>query len=337
MLCMNKAWSFMSNSSFKPAWWLPSSHLQTVWPVLFRRLHNIKLNRERVELPDGDFVDLDWAGKKTKNIVIILHGLEGSAQSSYAQGLLAILSEHKDFQPVVMHFRGCSGEQNRLPRFYHSGDTQDIAYVVNFLKQREPHASIFAVGFSMGGNVLLKWLGETGVSNPLIAAVAISTPFELNKCVQRLRYGFSRVYDWYLLKRLRQKALNKFSVALTNLVNLEIIKSSRTLNEFDECITAPLHGFSNAQEYYEKSSSRQYLKTIGVPTLLLQAKDDPFMSADVIPEINELSTSVTLEVTEKRWACRFCNGKSSVASTLLVRAKNSAVLKFIFVIKKALF
>ena len=211
---------------FKPAWWCRGPHMQTLWPYLFRRTPRVELRRERLELPDGDFLDLDWTGNSHGPIVIVLHGLEGSSDSKYARGLLKAVHDH-GWRGVVMHFRGCSGEPNRLPRSYHSGETTDLAYVVNFLRQREPKAPLFIVGFSLGGNVLLKWLGETATetslsrgprldpigetgANALIkAAVAVSVPFLLGESAKRLDQGFSRVYQWGLMHSMRNAVAEK--------------------------------------------------------------------------------------------------------------------------------
>lgn len=299
----------MSNSAFKPAWWLPGPHCQTLWATLCKNKNKplLKTKHERIELPDGDFIDLAWAGGNEGPIVLILHGLEGSAKSSYAQGLLKIFTQHH-WRSVVMHFRGCSDEPNRLSRTYHSGETTDVATIVNKLKEREPNTPIMAVGFSLGGNVLLKWLGETGDQNPLTAAVAVSTPFELQKSVQRLQQGFSRVYDKYLLRCLNKKIVEKFKFK-DSPIAIELLGKAKSIRDFDDQVTAPLHGFLSAEDYYARSSSRQYVKSIRVPTLLLQSKDDPFMYAHVIPEAHELSSSVTLEATEKGGHVGFIMGK----------------------------
>ncbi len=292
---------------FKPAWWLPGPHLQTLWPTLCRKNQKrLILERERFELPDGDFVDLDWAGSKGP-IVIILHGLEGSIQSPYAQGMLQAIVKN-DWRGFCMHFRGCSGEPNRLRRSYHSGETHDLATVVHHLTQREPGVPIAAVGFSLGGNVLLKWLGETGEQNPLSAAIAVSVPFELQKVSKRIQRGFSKIYQWHLLSCLRKRLEKKFQEpdAVLDLSDLGKVK---TLWEFDEKVTAPLHGFTSAEEYYSRSSSRQFLSKICVPTLLLQALDDPFMTDDIIPDPEELSRHVRLEVTRGGGHVGFVSGK----------------------------
>jgi len=186
------------NTDFKPAWWLPSPHLQTLWPFFFRKRPQLNLRHEQLDLADGDFLDLCWSQRTAGQWVLLMHGLEGSIKSSYAAGLFAVL-ESQGYRPVFMHFRGCSGRHNRLDRAYHSGDTADIATVVEHIT-RQTGTPVFAViGSSLGGNVLLKWLGETGAANPLSKAVAISVPFRLGDAANRLNQGGSRLYRNYLL------------------------------------------------------------------------------------------------------------------------------------------
>ncbi|HEX4045917.1 MAG TPA: hydrolase [Gammaproteobacteria bacterium] len=297
----------MNHSDFKAAWWLRSPHLQTLWPTLCRRpIKNLVITRERFELPDGDFIDLDWVGNNNRPIVILLHGLEGSIHSSYAKGMLNAI-QNQGWRGVFMHFRCCSGEPNRLSRLYHSGETEDIAAVVHAITQREPETPLAAIGFSLGANVLLKWLGETNQQNPLKAAIAVSTPFELGKLVNRVNQGFSRVYQRYLLKKLHKKIQFKFQTQPAP-IPIPPHSGMRTLRDFDEHITAPLHGFRNAEDYYTTSSSRQYLGNIAVPTLLLQSKDDPFMTEDLLPDPSELSAQVILELMEKGGHLGFVSG-----------------------------
>lgn len=293
-------------TSFKPAWWLRNPHLQTLWPTLFRRRKQLCVWRERFELIDGDFVDLDWVGSGSGPIVLILHGLEGSARSPYASGMLNALQQ-QGWRAAVMHFRSCSGEPNRLLRSYHSGETSDVAAIVQQLRLREPQTPIAAMGFSLGGNVLLKWLGETGQDNPLAAAVAISVPFELAKAAVRLQSGFSRLYEWYLMRCLRRKMQQKLQVRAAQ-QHFPVLTQLRTLVDFDDKITAPLHGFVDARDYYQQSSSRQFLRHIQVPTLILHAKDDPFMTVDVIPASHELSAAVRIEASEKGGHVGFIGG-----------------------------
>jgi uncharacterized protein len=266
-----------------------------LWPYLFRRRRRIDLRRERLELPDGDFLDLAWTTGADGPIVLVLHGLEGSSRSGYAGGMLRALHAH-GWRALVMHFRGCSGEPNRLPRSYHSGETGDLAHVVEVLRASYPDTPIAAVGYSLGGNVLLKWLGETGAGNPLAAAVAVSVPFELHKAAWRLSRGLSRVYQWKLLRSLRRRTAAKFSrmPCPVPLGDLRLLTSFRA---FDDRITGPLHGFRNADDYYARSSSRQYLPGIRVPTFILHALDDPFMTPDAVPSACELSPTTCLELS----------------------------------------
>lgn len=286
-------------TTFKPAWWLTHPHGQTIWPTVFRpKIKNLALTRERFELDDGDFVDLDWAGNGNGPIVLLLHGIEGSIHSPYAKGMLVALLQ-QGLRGVFMHFRSCSGEPNRLARFYHSGDTQDIAEVLQALMQREPATQFAAIGFSLGGNALLKYLGETGDRNRLSAAVAISVPYELSIVASKMNRGFAKLYQWHFLKSLRAR-LNK--------KNIVPARMPTTFREFDDDFTAPLHGFLNAEDYYQKSSARQFLSAIQVPTLLLHAKDDPFLTPEVIPLSDELSDKIILEITEKGGHVGFVEG-----------------------------
>jgi len=298
----------MSKYQFKPAWWLPNSHLQTLWPAICRsEIKNLLLRRERLELPDGDFLDLDWCAQNQSGpIVLILHGFEGSIHSHYSKGMLQAIQQ-QGWRGVFMHFRGCSDEPNRLPRGYHSGETNDVDYVVKILRKREPDTNIAAIGYSLGGNVLLKWLGETGGENPLKAAVSVSVPFDLHKASERIDKGFSRFYQWYLVRGARERLIHKFEKgeAPFDVASLSHVTEIR---ELDKKYTVPMHGFSSVDEYYTASSSRQYLHSINVPTLLLQSKDDPFMTEAVIPEPNELSPSVILEVTETGGHVGFVSG-----------------------------
>jgi len=276
--------------SFKPAWWCRNPHLQTLWPVLFRRQPRPPLRRERLELPDGDFVDLDWTLNESGPIVILFHGLEGSSRSHYARAMLTALPRH-GFRAVLMHFRGCSGNPNRLARAYHSGDTSDIDFLIQTLKHREPDTPLAAIGFSLGGNALLKWLGEQGARAPLAAAIAVSVPFLLHESVTHMQRGFSRLYQRHLLQSLKDSVRRK-AVHRAPPVPLTELDTMRNFYDFDDRITGPLHGFRDARHYYTASSSRQYLRRIHVPTLIVHALDDPFMHASVAPQPDELSASI---------------------------------------------
>jgi predicted alpha/beta-fold hydrolase len=257
----------------------------------------LTLARERLELPDGDFIDLDWTEGGPGSIVVLLHGLEGSARSSYATGLLSALRA-QGWRGVLMYFRGCSGSLNRLPRAYHSGDTGDLAYLLATLRARHPKAKIAAVGFSLGGNVLLKYLGERRAEAQLCAAVAVGVPFVLADAADRLEHGFSRVYQLWLLRSLRRKVREKRRRGLSH-IDLDRLDSLRSFWAFDDAVTAPLHGFAGADDYYTRSSSRQYLRGIAVPTLILHSADDPFMTSKAIPAAAELSPTTRLELSAR--------------------------------------
>jgi predicted alpha/beta-fold hydrolase len=295
-------------SDFRPAWWLPGPHLQTLWPTLARRGSPPANCRERLELADGDFLDLDWTLGKDGPIVVILHGLEGSSNSGYVRGLLTAVVA-RGWRGVVMHFRGCSGVPNRLARSYNAGDTEDIAAVTATLRQREPTTPLACVGYSLGGNVLLKWLGERGAAIPLQAAVAVSVPFLLDTTAQRLRRGFSRCYQAYLLRHLRASYRRKFGIQAQLPFPLQDLGSLSDFYAFDDKITAPLHGYLGVHDYYARASCRQYLKGIKVPTLILHAADDPFMLPSAMPTAEELSKNVTLELSARGGHVGFVGGR----------------------------
>jgi len=292
---------------FKPAWWCRNPHLQTLWPVFFRRLRP-PLRRERLELPDGDFVDLDWTLNASGPIVILLHGLEGGSKSHYARAMLDVLPRH-GWRVVLMHFRGCSGEPNRLARAYHSGDTGDIDYLARTLKAREPHTPLAAIGYSLGGNALLKWLAEQGETAPLHCAVAVSVPFLLNESSAHLNRGFARVYQWRLLKSLKKSVLRK-SGRHPLPVTTHALDRMKSFFEFDDRITGPLHGFRDAMHYYTASSSRQYLHRVRIPTLVVHAADDPFMPASTIPKPDELSPSIAFALQPHGGHVGFVHGRT---------------------------
>jgi len=249
-------------------------------------------------LADGDFLDLDWTLEKDGPIVVILHGLEGSSSSGYVHGLLRALTV-QGWRGVVMHFRGCSGVPNRLARSYNAGEIEDVAAAVAILRHREPATPLACVGYSLGGNVLLKWLGERGADVPLQAAVAVSVPFILDTAAQRLRRGFSRCYQAYLLRNLRASYRRKFSAQAQPPFPLQDLGSLGDFYAFDDKITAPLHGYLGVHDYYARASCRQYLKGIEVPTLILHAADDPFMLPSAIPDAEELPEDVTLELSSQ--------------------------------------
>lgn len=279
-------------STFKPAWWLPGPHLQTIWPTLARRRPRLPLTRRRIELSDGDFIDLRL-GEGGGPRVLVIHGLEGDLRSHYAGTLLEVLAG-AGYRPIFMHLRGCSGEPNRLDRSYHSGASEDLAEVLADLAQDSDGAPLAAIGFSLGGNLLLKYLGET--ERPLVTAgIAVSVPFVLRDAMLRLNLGVSRLYRTYLVGKLKAAFRRKFSERPCPLpVALEGI---RDFNRFDDEVTAPLCGFAGVFDYYSRASCRPFLPRISTPTLILHAQDDPFMFPTTVPMEHELGPGVTLELS----------------------------------------
>lgn len=270
---------------FRAAPWLPGGHLQTLGGKFLRPASDPGLRRERWDTPDGDFLDLDFGPDPGDDapVVLVLHGLEGSTGRGYVRGLMGELLG-RGVLPVGLNFRSCSGELNRRPQFYHSGDTADPAHVLAGLAERYPGRRLGAAGFSLGGNVLLRLLGRAGAGTgedrlpeSFGAAVAISVPFDLaagTGVLEDDRMG--RIYTWYFLRSLQEKARGK-QAALREAVDWDRLQKARTLREFDDAATAPLHGFEDAWDYYERASSGPWLAEVRTPTLLIHAQDDPFM------------------------------------------------------------
>lgn len=295
------------DDKFEPAWWLPGPHLPTLWSGLARHYPRLASRRERLCLEDGDFVDLCWVGSEQGPIVVVLHGLEGSSRSRYAAAILDRI-DRRGWGGVLMHFRGCSGELNRSDRSYHSGDTGDLKFLLAQLSERYPTRQIMAVGYSLGGNVLLKYLGESGRSPKLAVAAAISVPFELAKAANRLNRGWSKFYQWHLVRSLKTKVRAKFAARRAP-IPLDGLDKWRDFWSYDNNVTAPLHGFRDAEEYYTRSSCRQYLGAITTPTLVIHSRDDPFLSVDAIPQPAELSPTTTLVLTERGGHVGFVAGR----------------------------
>ncbi len=298
----------IKQSDFQPAPWLRGAHLQTLWAGAMRRAPNIALRRERLELPDGDFLDLDWTPRGIGPIVVVFHGLEGSSASPYVRILLKIIDQ-QGWRGVVFHYRGCSGEHNRLARSYHSGETGDVRFVIDAIRTRERETRLAGVGYSLGGNMLLKYLGEEGEAAPLLAAIAISVPYDLQQAAYRMRQGFSRIYQTQLVGALKRRTHDKFKTWPDSPIDLSILPKLITFHDFDGAVTAPLHGFTSADDYYTRSSSRQFLPQIRIPTLLLHARNDPFMTPAVVPTPDELSPSTVLELSDDGGHVGFMTGR----------------------------
>jgi uncharacterized protein len=275
---------------YSPAWWVPGGHLQTLWGKLFRRQPVAPTALERWDTPDGDFIELHRLRAESGSPrVLLLHGLEGTVRSHYAQGLLNEAAR-RGWGADLLIFRSCGSEMNRTRRFYHSGETTDTAFVLERISREFPASPLALAGVSLGGNVLLKFLGERGGELPhqLKAAAAISVPFDLSRSAKRINRGLSRLYQRFFLTSLRRKAQEK-SARFPDLAPAARIASLRTLEEFDDLITGPLHGFRDAQDYYERSSSLKWLHRIRLNTLLLSATDDPMLPPEVLDEVRGIA------------------------------------------------
>ncbi len=287
--------------TFEPAYGMKNRHIQTLYSSFFRKKIVLNTSVEVFELNDGDFIECFWCEKPPfddRDIVILFHGLEGSYKSSYIQGVMNSLKK-AGINSVLMHFRGCSGKVNRLPRAYHSGDTADAKAWIEHLVKQYPNSKLHAVGYSLGGNMLLKLLGEWGNKSPLVSAVSVCAPMQLDISANTINKGFAKIYQSYLLRHLKSSLHKKYkNHPMQSLINLEenSIKNIKTLWAFDDVYTAKIHGFGTAKEYYKCSSSKQYLKKIITKTLIIHANDDPFMTKEILPDKSEISDSIELEI-----------------------------------------
>lgn len=304
------------SSTFKAPSWARNANIQTIWPRYMMKKPDLNTTNERISTPDGDFLDIAWcipdvlSPKKAKGIVVVFHGLEGSVNSHYARHLINRM-KNDGFIVALMHFRSCSHEVNITPRAYHSGETADPMQTIAHVKKRYPDLPVFAVGYSLGGNMLLKLLSETAGQKVLCAAVAVSAPLLLAECALRMQRGFSRLYQHYLLNSMKQNLLEKMQrMDMRHLLNINSneVKALSTFREFDQEVTSQLHGFDGADDYYEQCSAMPMLKNITTNTLVLHAKDDPFMTESVVPSDNQLSKSVAYELSEKGGHVGFLHG-----------------------------
>jgi uncharacterized protein len=295
--------------AYRAPWWLPFGHPQTIYAAFLGRRYYVAYRRERWNTPDGDFIDLDWTGgDPEKPLLVLFHGLEGSSRSHYALSLMHAVRQLK-WRGVVVLFRSCSGEINKLPRAYHSGDSAEINWILRRLKSRHSPGKLYAVGISLGGNALLKWLGEQGeeAGNIVKAAAAVSAPIDLMAAGDHLGQGFNLFYTRTFLASMKKKFLEKLK-RFPKLVDREAMLRSRTLREFDDVVTAPLHGYKNTDDYWTRASSKPGLKSVRVPTLLVNAKNDPFLPASALPSPVEVSAAVTLDFPDKGGHASFVSG-----------------------------
>ncbi|WGL17087.1 hydrolase [Microbulbifer bruguierae] len=298
---------------FSPAVGLGNCHLQTIFPRFHRPKPWIRTQCQWLATPDGDRLALHTPAPlvdtQERPIILVLHGLEGSVESPYVQGLMqALLAQ--DFQVAVLHFRGCGGIPNLLPRAYHSGVSEDPRWLASHLRDRYPNTPLMAVGYSLGGNVLLKWLGEDGADTPISAAVSVSAPLDLHASSRRMGQGFSKVYQRHLLNSLQQ-SLRKKALDPELARQMPALDDKRYFTDFrhfDDHFTAPLHGFRGVDDYYTRASSKPLLRLIQTPTLIIHATDDPFVCPSAVPSHIEISPNVELDITSKGGHVGFVSG-----------------------------
>ena len=275
----------IESSTYAAPFWLRGGHAQTIWPALFRRVRLVTAERERIETPDGDFLDVDWErSRRSERVAILSHGLEGSSRDTYVQGMAAAL-ERAGWDVAAWSCRGCSGEPNRMLRSYHSGATEDLAAVVDHVLRGGRYRRVALVGFSLGGNITLKYLGDygAGIDPRVDRAAAFSVPCDLASSSLALEGWRNRVYMDRFLVNLRGKIrakMRKFPGALSDAG----LDAMRTFREFDGAYTAPLHGYRDAEDYWARASSKPVLGRIEIPTLLVNARNDPFLPAECFPE-----------------------------------------------------
>ena len=262
---------------------LKNGHFNTVYAALFRKVKGVQYNRERLELPDGDFLDLDWSGKfRQKSLALVIHGMEGNSDRAYIKGMVRMFNVN-GWDSVALNLRGCSGEPNRLPRAYHMGVTDDLNFTIEHLLQSKHYEQIALIGFSLGGNLILKYLGEQGssIAPEVKQAVTFSVPCHLSGAEAAIGKAENKPYVWRFLSTLNPKMKAKGRL-FPDLIRSED-PMPRSLRAFDERFTAPLHGFKNAADYYAQNGSYPFLQYIAIPTLLVNALDDPFLSKECFP------------------------------------------------------
>lgn len=290
---------------------MKNPHLQTITPSRLRRQAPLALQRQRLQLGDGDFLDLELlhSSQTTAPVLLLFHGLEGSVESQYIQAMLH-QAKRSQWAAIGMHFRGCSGEPNRLPRSYHSGEIEDLEHVIQYALEHYPNRPILAAGFSLGGSALLNLLAQSPYADRLAAACTVSVPFELAECADKMNQGFSRVYRNHFLTSLRQKIRGKQHLLKEHNIDLKLVEQQDDFWAFDHLVTAPLHGFNSAKDYYQRCSSRPKLKAITRPTLIIHSLDDPFMHSGCAPKPVEVSPSIELEITQHGGHLGFVSGKT---------------------------
>ena len=287
-LAVEKGWLNPLMKPFEPASGLRNPHLQTLLPRLIHRTPSFEPHWQRLTTPDDDFLDLAWTDNLDQSpedqpVFILFHGLEGSFNSPYAHGVLSAVRK-KGWLGVIMHFRGCGREMNRRPRSYHSGETGDARFFIDWLREAYPYRTLYAAGISLGGNMLVNYLAEEGGACKLAAAQVVCPPLNLADSSLRIQQGFSSVYHHYLLSSMKKNLVRKIELLDGEMpYNKEQVAGIKTIWQFDNEITAPLHGYKDAEDYYQRCSGLGKLSGVRTPLRIIHAKDDPFMTAAVIP------------------------------------------------------
>lgn len=271
------------NSTYNPTYPFTKTHFNTVFRTFFSRI-KINYSRERLELEDGDFMDLDITSVKSDTVIIALHGLEGSSESTYILALSKVLNK-ADVDVVAVNLRGCSGEHNRVLASYHSGKTEDLGAIINHIDKKYDYKNIILVGYSLGGNITLKYLGEQGANlHPKInCAIAVSVPCDLTGSSNALMQKGNMAYMHRFLKSLKEKAAHKKEQFPKEDLDIEGLLAAKNFKDFDNLFTAPVNGFKDAQDYWTQNSSKPFLHAIKIPTLMVSALDDTFLSDECFP------------------------------------------------------
>jgi hypothetical protein len=298
-------------TAYRAPAWLPGGHLQTIVPATLIAAPRVDWRRERWTTPDADFIDVDFAlpepASAQARVLVLFHGLEGSSASHYARAIARHFAD-LGWRVLVSHFRGCSGEPNLLPRAYHSGDSDEGDWILRRVHATWPQAPLFAAGVSLGGNMLAKWLGERGSGAAFVtAAASIGSPLDLAAGGAALGRGFNRVYTRMFLATLKSKALDK-TRRFPGIAPVDALRASRNLYEFDNVFTAPLHGYRDTDDYWSRASGKPWLRSVRVPHLVLNARNDPFVPAASLPRAHEVAAAVTLEQPDGGGHIGFASG-----------------------------
>ncbi|HTI70529.1 MAG TPA: alpha/beta fold hydrolase [Candidatus Limnocylindria bacterium] len=267
----------VETSSFKPVWWLRNPHAQTIWPAVFRRIPKPAWKRERIELSDGDFIDADWSTVGAKRLVVVTHGLEGNSRQTYVTGMVRAFNR-RGWDALAWSFRGCSGTPNRLPKAYHSGACEDLQAVIDIALAQKKYDRVAVVGFSLGGNLTLKYLGELGTNPGIVCGgIGVSVPCDLRASAEHMARPECAFYMRRFLKEMGKRIEAKRRQFGDRITSADF-QAMRTFKEFDDAYTAPLHGFLDAHDYWAKCSASRFLPSIRIPTLIINAQDDPFLA-----------------------------------------------------------